>query len=100
MSDPTIRAALEAAANALRGALTDDACGASSERNGYIDVASADDEAVAAAAVAAFLRALPDRFSMPGEHNHACQVWGHAKGEMRRLAAAVEALTKEVDHET
>ena len=44
-----------------------------------------------AAAVAAFLQALPERFPMPGAHNPDCQVWGHAKGEMRKLAAAVEA---------
>lgn len=44
----------------------------------------------AAAAVVAFLRALPERFPMPGRHNPECRVWGHAAGEMSRLADAVE----------
>lgn len=37
---------------------------------------------------------LPERFPMPGEHNPDCQVWGHAKGEMRKLAAAVERAAR------
>jgi hypothetical protein len=40
--------------------------------------------------IAAFLRALPDRFPMQSAHNPACQVWGHASGEMAKLAALVE----------
>lgn len=46
-----------------------------------------DHAGIAARAVAAFLRALPDRFPMarPGG-----VTWGHSKGEMARLAALVE----------
>lgn len=50
---------------------------------------------IADRAVAAFLRALPERFPMPGARNPDCQVWGHAKGEMHRVAAAVEAAGRE-----
>lgn len=42
----------------------------------------------AAAVVTAFLRALPDRFPMPRPGG---QTWGHASGEMAKLAALVEA---------
>ena len=80
-SDPSIRAALEAAAM--------------TQCCDNWDEMDASDHAVAisftAPAIAAFLRALPDRFPMPGAHNPDCQVWGHARGEMAKIAAAVEA---------
>ncbi|NKE43419.1 hypothetical protein HB662_01420 [Roseomonas frigidaquae] len=38
--------------------------------------------------VAAFLLALPDRFPMPRPGG---VTWGHASGEMKRLASFVEA---------
>jgi len=50
----------------------------------------------AAGTIAAFLRALPARFPMPGAQNPECLVWGHASGEMRKLAAAVERAAREV----
>lgn len=93
MATDPIRAALEAAACALcREAQSchGDCGGKCAWRDGEVDM-----PACAAAAVAAFLRALPDRFPMPGAHNPQCQVWGHAKGEMRKLAAAVEAAGRE-----
>lgn len=43
---------------------------------------------VAMAAVLAFLRALPDRTPMPRPGG---VTWGHSAGEMKRLAALVEA---------
>lgn len=89
-SDP-IRAALEAAARRL--CICDGECFAT--RHGMMHGPCEQDLPRAAAAVAAFLRALPDRFPMPGAHNLQCQVWGHAKGEMRKLAAAVEAAGRE-----
>jgi len=45
-----------------------------------------------AAAITAFLRALPDRFPLPRAGG---QTWGHAHGEMRRLAAAVEEAERD-----
>lgn len=42
---------------------------------------------VTQAAVVAFLRALPDRFAMPRPGGVS---WGHAVGEMERLAQMVE----------
>lgn len=92
MADPAIRAALEAAHKAR-------------VRSRYertkamfahgVDQELADSSADTAAAIVAFLRALPERFPMPGQHNPACQVWGHLKGEMRRLAAAVEEAARD-----
>jgi len=46
-----------------------------------------DHAGIAARAVAAFLRALPDRFPMPRAGG---VTWGHSAGEMARLAALVE----------
>lgn len=50
-----------------------------------------DHAGIAARAVEAFLRALPDRFPMarPGG-----QTWGHAHGEMAKLAAMVEGIAR------
>lgn len=41
------------------------------------------------------LRILPERFALPGTHNPDCQVWGHSRGEMRRLATAIEEATRD-----
>lgn len=81
-----IDAALAAASEAARRSLYPGMC-----RDGVCMLAPCQcAHDAAAAAVVAFLRALPDRFPMPGRHNPECQVWGHAAGEMARLAGAVE----------
>lgn len=50
-----------------------------------------DHRGIAAAAVAAFLRALPPRFPLPRPGG---QTWGHAHGEMARIADAVERAAR------
>ena len=59
-SDETIRAALRAAAEAMRRSLRDQdgAGGVSPHADGYIDITSVDDEQTAAAAVAEFLKQM------------------------------------------
>lgn len=52
-------------------------------------------EDFAAHAITAFLRALPPRFPLPRPGG---QTWGHAHGEMARLATAVERASKEPPH--
>lgn len=80
MADPAIRAALEAAEQASAEAW---ARSPEDVRGHHVAI------------IAAFLRALPERFPMPGQHNPACQVWGHLRGEMKRLAAAVEEAARD-----
>jgi hypothetical protein len=88
VSDAAIKAALQAAGEAARVALTKPGVACGDPICTIAPCECARDGA--AAAIVAFLRALPDRFAMPGEHNPACQVLGHAACEMRKLAAAVE----------
>ena len=92
-ADP-VRRALEAAAKAAQTSIAAEPCidqGGVCQMPPYPCTCAL---AIASAAVAAFLRALPERFPMPGQHNPDCQVWGHAKGEMRKLAAAVERAAR------
>lgn len=93
MTDAPIRAALREAGEAARQAIIRPGC--CMEGTGCEVLPCHCSQVAASAAIAAFLRALPERFPMPGEHNPDCQVWGHAKGEMRKLAAAVEAAAAE-----
>lgn len=50
-----------------------------------------DHAGIAVRSVAAFLRALPDRFPMPRPGG---VTWGHSAGEMARLAAMVEDVAR------
>jgi hypothetical protein len=82
-SHDTVRAALRAAARAR--CCGDAAC---HYEDSGLPCAMVEQTARDAAIIAAFLRALPSRFPMPRPGG---QTWGHAHGEMARLAALVEA---------
>lgn len=89
MSDKTtpIGAALAAATEAARRSLYPGMC-----RDGVCmssPCQCAHD--AAAAAITEFLRALPQRFPLPRPGG---QTWGHAHGEMARLADAVAGFAR------
>ena len=88
MSDP-IRDALRVAGEAARKAIIRPGC--CMEGTGCEMPPCHCSQVAAAAAVAAFLRALPPRFPLPRPGG---QTWGHAHGEMARIADAVERAAR------